>query len=255
MIHNPATPVGQLLEGKVAVITGATAGIGRGIAERFIREGAQVLAVARGRTAGEAMAASHPGKMTFVTADAANPAELEKVAAVAVGLGGGVDVVVCNAGGGAGTWVATSSEAEYDAVMDANVKSAFFTVQKLLPVMNDGAAIILIGSIAGSGGGLGAVCYNAAKAAVRSLARSITAELAPRQIRANCLAPGPIQTAGFERFIDGDEAKRAGVIAGIPVGHVGVPADAGAVALFLATDASRYIAGVELTLDGGLSQI
>jgi NAD(P)-dependent dehydrogenase (short-subunit alcohol dehydrogenase family) len=255
MIHNFATPVGHLLDGKVAVVTGGTAGIGRGIAEGFLAEGAEVLVVARGGRAGQEMAAAHLGKVTFVAADAAKPDELDKVASAVADLGKSIDVIVCNAGGGDGTWVVTSSEAEYDAVMDANVKSAFFTVQKLLPLTNDGAAIILIGSIAGSGGGSGAVCYNAAKAAVRSLARSLTVELAPRRIRANCIAPGPIQTAGFERFIDGDEDKRAKVIAGIPVGHVGVPEDAAAVAVFLATDASRYVAGVELPLDGGLSQI
>jgi NAD(P)-dependent dehydrogenase (short-subunit alcohol dehydrogenase family) len=255
MDHKPARPVGHLLDDKLAVITGGTAGIGRGIAERFVAEGARVVIVARGKASGRAMAAEYPGSVTFVAADVAKPAELDRVRGIVNGLGKLVDVLVCNAGGGDSTWVVNSSEAEFDAVMDANVKSSFFTVQKLLPVMNDGAAIILIGSIAGSRGGPGAVCYNAAKAAVRSLARSMTAELAPRGIRANCIAPGPIQTAGFERFIGGDEERRAGVIAGIPVGHVGSPEDVGAVALFLATDASRYIAGVELTLDGGLSQI
>lgn len=255
MNQNVPLPVGDLLAGKLTVITGGTAGIGRGVAERFLAEGADVVVTARGEAAGLAFVAQHPSRVTFVPADAAVPAELDKLAAATAALGRKVAVVVCNAGGGGDTWVASSTEAEYDAVMDVNVKSAFFTVQKLLPLMSEGSTVVLIGSIAGTGGGVGGICYNAAKAAVRSLARSMAAELAPRGIRVNCLSPGPVQTAGWERFVDGDEAKRTGVQAAIPVGHVGAVEDAAAAALFLATDASRYIDGVELTLDGGLSQV
>jgi NAD(P)-dependent dehydrogenase (short-subunit alcohol dehydrogenase family) len=244
-----------LLEGKVAVVTGGTRGIGRGVADRFLAEGAEVFVTARSEGPGRDMEAATPGRCRFVACDVSKPAQLSRLAAALREADRRVDVVVANAGGGDDTWVGSSTETEFDAVMDANVKSAFFTVQTLLPLMNDGAAVVLIGSIAGTGGGTGGIVYNAAKAAVRSLARSMTSELAPRGIRVNCLAPGPIQTAGFESFIGGDEAKRAAVMAGIPVGHVGEVEDAGAAALFLATDASRYIAGVELTLDGGLSQV
>lgn len=243
------------LAGQLAVVTGGTRGIGRGIVERFVREGAHVVVTARSASSGADLLAAHPDQVTFVVADVARVPELDDVADAVTVLGRPVDVVVANAGGGARTSVTHSTEEEWDAVMDVNVKAAVFTVQKLLPQMADGARVVLIGSIAGNEGGVGAIAYNAAKAAVRSLARSMTAELAPRRIRVNCLAPGPTATEGFERFIDGDEAKRAAIVASLPVGHVGTVDEVASAALFLATDDSSYIAGVELVIDGGLSQV
>jgi NAD(P)-dependent dehydrogenase (short-subunit alcohol dehydrogenase family) len=245
----------KALDGRLAVVTGGTRGIGRGIVDRFVTEGAHVVVTARTAASGEEIAKAYPLAVTYVAADAARPAELEAVVQAVKALGRPVDVVVANAGGGGSTLVASSTEAEFDAVIAANVKSAFFTVQALLPYMRDGGSIVLIGSIAGSNGGVGAVVYNAAKAAVRSLARSFTAELAPRGIRANVVSPGPTQTAGFDAFIGDDKARLDGVIAAMPVGRVSQPSDVAAAVLFMASDQSRQIAGAELVIDGGMSQI
>lgn len=248
-------PTGGRLAGQLAVVTGGTRGIGRGIVERFVREGAHVVTTARSEASGADLVAAHPDDVTFVVADVAKVADLARLADAVAALGRPVDVVVACAGGGAPTFVTTSTEEEFDAVMALNVKAGVFTVQKLLPHMRDGARVVLIGSIAGNEGGVGNLGYSAAKAAVRSLARSMTNELSPRGIRVNCLSPGPTATEGFERFIDGDEEKRASIVATMPVGHVGSVDEVAAAALFLGTDESSYIAGVELVIDGGLSQV
>ena len=142
---------------------------------------------------------------------------------------------------------------EFHLTMDLNVFSAFFTVQKVLPYMSDKSAIVLISSIAGFQGGKNAIVYNAAKAAVRSMARSFTGELAERGIRANAISPGPTDTKAFGEFVNNDDDVRHGIVSQIPVGHIGRPAEIAAVALFLASDQSSYVTGAEVITDGGFT--
>ena len=151
--------------------------------------------------------------------------------------------------------MASSTEAEFDDVMDLNVKSAFFAVQKLLPFMPRGASIVLVSSIAGSNGDAGAIVYNTAKAAVRSMARSMTAELRDRGIRANTVSPGPTATEGFDGYIAEHGATRDDIVRLLPVGHIGRPSEVAAAVAFLVSDDSSYIAGAEIVTDGGMSQI
>ena len=137
--------------------------------------------------------------------------------------------------------------------MDLNVFSSFFTVQKLLPYMTEGSAIVLISSIAGFQGGENALVYNAAKAAIRSMARSFAGELAKRGIRANAISPGPTDTKGFSDFVHDDPGIRNGILSMIPIGHIGQPCEIAAVAAFLASDQSTYVTGAEIITDGGFT--
>ena len=137
--------------------------------------------------------------------------------------------------------------------MDLNVFSAFFTVQKVLPYMSEKSAVVLISSIAGFQGGSNNIVYNAAKAAVRSMARSFAGELACKGIRANAISPGPTETKGFTEFINENDKARNGIIANIPLGHIGQPEEIAAIALFLASDEASYVTGAEVIADGGFT--
>jgi len=137
--------------------------------------------------------------------------------------------------------------------MNLNVFSAFFTVQKVLPSMAEKSSIVLISSIAGFQGGKNALVYNAAKAAVRSMARSFAGELAELGIRANAISPGPTETKAFSDFVHGDENTYRAVVSQIPLGHIGQPSEIAAIALFLASDQSSYVTGAEIIADGGFT--
>jgi NAD(P)-dependent dehydrogenase (short-subunit alcohol dehydrogenase family) len=243
------------MEGRLAVVTGGTRGIGRGIVDRFVAEGAHVVVSARSQGSGRDLVATHADNVTFVVADAARLVDLDRLADAVAAQGRPLDTIIANAGGGPRTALATVTEELYDEVMDVNVKSALFTVQKLLGSLRDGGTVVLIGSIAGSNGDTNAIAYCAAKAAVRSLARTMTAELRDRRIRVNCLSPGPTESHGFGAYIGSDPAVRQGIVDRLPVGHIGAVEEQAAAALFLATEASSYIAGAELVVDGGFSQI
>ncbi|MDR3070690.1 MAG: SDR family oxidoreductase [Propionibacteriaceae bacterium] len=242
------------LAGRLCVVTGGTRGIGRAIVERFLAEGADLIVTARTAESGQDLLEKHP-EVTFVVADASKVGDIDKIAQAVAATGRTLYSVVPNAGGGPHTHILTATEAEYDEVMDVNVKSAFFTVQKLVPFMGEGSTIVLIASIAGSNGDPDAIVYNASKAAVRSLARSMTAGLAGRRIRANAVSPGPTNTEGFDVYIGGDPAVRESLRSRLPVGHIGNPSEVAAAALFLASDESSYLAGVEIVVDGGMSQV
>lgn len=251
-----AADPGQLA-GKIAVITGATAGIGLAIAKRFVAEGAHVFITGRGQPALDAALSEIGPRATGVRGDAAVIADLECLYAAVASRGRGIDVLVANAGGGGGSAaVADVTPEGFDATAGLTFRGAYFTVQRAVPLLNDGAAVVLVSSIAGRGGTARAGIYNASKAAVRSLARTLTVELKDRGIRVNALSPGPIDTQGFARFA-GERAAgfRQHLAEVIPVGRIGRPEEVASAALFLASAESSFVAGIELVVDGGMSQV
>jgi NAD(P)-dependent dehydrogenase (short-subunit alcohol dehydrogenase family) len=245
------------LDGKVAVITGGTAGIGLAIAKRFVAEGAYVFITGRSQSGLDAAVSEIGRSVTGVPGDAAVLADLERLYAVIAGQRRRVDVLVANAGGGGGpAGVADITAEQFDATAALTFRGTYFTVQRALPLLNDGAAIVLIASIAAGNGTARHGIYNASKAAVRSLARTLTLELKDRGIRVNALSPGPTDTQGFASFAgERGEEFRAQLAAVIPVGRIGRPEEVASAALFLASAESSFIAGAELVVDGGMSQV
>jgi NAD(P)-dependent dehydrogenase (short-subunit alcohol dehydrogenase family) len=252
----PASDRG-LLAGKVAVITGATAGIGLATAKRFVAEGAHVFITGRGQPALDAALAEIGHDVTGVQGDAAVIGDLDRLYAAVARHGRGIDVLVANAGGGGGSAeIADVTPERFDAAVGLTFRGAYFTVQRALPLLNQGATIVLVSSIAGRNGTAGHGIYNASKAAVRSLARTLTVELKDRGIRVNALSPGPTDTQGFARFA-GDRAAdfRQHLAEVIPVGRIGRADEVASAALFLASGESSFVAGIELVVDGGMSQV
>lgn len=245
------------LDGKVAVITGGTAGIGLAIAKRFAAEGAYVFITGRSQPGLDAAISEIGRSVTGVPGDAAVLADLERLYAVIAAQRRGIDVLVANAGGGGGpASIADITAEQFDATAALTFRGTYFTVQRALPLLNDGAAIVLIASIAAGNGTARHGIYNASKAAVRSLARTLTLELKDRGIRVNALSPGPTDTQGFASFAgERGEEFRAQLATVIPVGRIGRPEEVASAALFLASAESSFIAGAELVVDGGMSQI
>lgn len=247
--------MGQL-DGRLAVVTAGTAGIGLAIVRRFLDEGAEVIATGSSRERATAARATLGPRAHVVVGDAGDLDDLSALAEAVRALGRPIDVLVANAGRDIRSApVVDVDPAEFDSVADLNFRGTFFTAQRIIPLMRDGGAIVLVSSIAGSNGGPGHAVYNATKAAIRSLGRTLTAELRRRGIRANVVSPGPIETAGFARFIDHSDEVRAAVAAQVPVGRIGRPEEVAAAVLFLASDESSFVAGAELVVDGGMSQI
>jgi NAD(P)-dependent dehydrogenase (short-subunit alcohol dehydrogenase family) len=244
------------MEGRLAVITAGTAGIGLAVATRFIAEGADVVITSPIASEVDDAVAALGEHAIGVVGDASDVDSLTALATAVKELGRPVDSLFINAGRDVdATRIVDTTPEQYDAVMGLNVRGAFFTAQRLVPLMRDGGTIVLTSSIAGSNGGPGHATYNASKAAVRSLARTLTAELRDRRIRANAISPGPTATAGFAKFTGGDPAVEQAIVDMLPVGHVGQPSEVAAAVLFLASDESSYIAGAELVVDGGMSQV
>ena len=197
-----------LFENELCVVTGAANGIGKAIAQRFLEEGADlIIADYDDKTASEAFA-GNPHVLDIIKADATKIEDLEKIAESVKKTGRFVKAVVPTVGNGPQNPIPNITPEEFHKVMDLNVFSSFFTVQKLLPYMTEGSAIVLISSIAGFQGGENALVYNAAKAAIRSMARSFAGELAKRGIRANAISPGPTDTKGFSDFVHDDPGIR-----------------------------------------------
>jgi NAD(P)-dependent dehydrogenase (short-subunit alcohol dehydrogenase family) len=245
------------LAGKVAVITGATAGIGLAIAKRFVAEGAHVFITGRGQPALTAAVAEIGRDATGIRGDASVIGDLERLYAAVGEDGRGIDVLVANAGGGGGSAaVADVTPERFDVSVGLTFRGTYFTVQRALPLLNTGATIVLVSSIAGRNGTAAHSIYNASKAAVRSLARTLTVELKDRGIRVNALSPGPTDTQGFARFA-GERAAdvRQHLAEVIPVGRIGRPEEVASAALFLASGESSFVAGIELVVDGGMSQV
>jgi NAD(P)-dependent dehydrogenase (short-subunit alcohol dehydrogenase family) len=246
------------LEGKVAVVTGGNSGIGLATAKRFQEEGAKVVIAGRSRkTLDEAVKTISNGVIA-IQADVAKLTDLDKLFAEVSRKLGKIDVLFVNAGIVTFSPFAETSESVYDEQFDINIKGAYFTIQKALPFLNDGASIILNTSVADSKGTAGASAYSATKAAMRSLARTVAAELAGRNIRVNTVAPGPIVTpilgkTGLPKEAV-DEITKA-MIATIPMKRFGQPEEVAATVAFLASQDASYITGVEINVDGGMGQV
>jgi NAD(P)-dependent dehydrogenase (short-subunit alcohol dehydrogenase family) len=246
------------LEGKVAVVTGGNSGIGLATAKRLQEEGARVAISGRSKqTLDEAVRTIGNG-VVAVQADVAQPAELDKLYEEVSQKLGKIDILFVNAGVAKFAPLADTSENLFDEQFDINIKGAYFTIQKALPLLNDGASIILNTSVADQKGNPGTSAYSATKAALRSLARTAAAELVGRGIRVNTVAPGPIETPIFGRTglpkeqID-EFAK--GLIAKVPMKRLGRPEEVAATVAFLASQDASYITGAEINVDGGIGQI
>jgi NAD(P)-dependent dehydrogenase (short-subunit alcohol dehydrogenase family) len=241
------------LHGQVAVITGATAGMALAAARLFVTEGAHVYITGRRKDQLDDAVSEIGGNVTGVRSDSGNPRDLDLlVDAVRAGRGR-VDVLYVSAGIGTVEEPLTAvTEDSFDTVFGVNVRGALFTVQKLLPLMSKGGSIILNGSAVWSRGIPGQSVYAATKAALRSFARTWAAELAVRGIRVNILSPGPIDTA----MIAGIPPEvREQLPALIPLRRLGRPADIAKAALFLASDDSSFVTGIDLPVDGGAAQV
>jgi len=248
------------LEGKVAVITGGTSGIGLATAQRFVDEGAYVFITGR-RQSELDVAVNQIGKnVTGVQGDVSNLADLDRLYATVNEQKGRIDILFANAGVGELVPLGEISEAHFDKIFSVNVKGLLFTVQKALPLFQDGGggSIILTASVGGSKGNPASSVYGASKAAVRSFARTWTVDLRQRKIRVNAISPGPIDTTIFSTAVQTEEESKqvkASLVASVPMGRMGSPDEIAKAATFLASDDSSFITGIELFVDGGRAQI
>jgi NAD(P)-dependent dehydrogenase (short-subunit alcohol dehydrogenase family) len=245
------------LKNKVAVITGGNSGIGFGIAQAFKTEGVKGAIVGRNKETLANAAAQLGDGFIAINADVTNLADLERVFAATAEKFGKIDVIVANAGAGTTGTVADTSEADYDRLLDLNLKSVYFTVNKALPYMNDGGSIILIGSNAAHRAYPSFGLYGAAKAAVIFLAKAFSNDLLDRNIRVNVITPGTTDTPAFDKFVPAEqiEAVKQHFAGVMPIGRIGQPSDVGKTAVFLASDDSSFMLGAELLVDGGMTYL
>lgn len=248
---------------QVVVVTGGTSGIGLATATAFAAEGASVYITGRRQDALDAAVAviggeATKGEVTGVQADMSRLADIDRLYETVRQNHGQIDVVFANAGGGSFAPLGAIDEAHFDTIFATNVKGVLFTVQKALPLLRDGASVVLTGSTTGSAGTPAFSVYSATKAAVRNFARSWILDLKDRHIRVNVVSPGVTDTAGLtDLFGSGDQAEavKTGMLASIPSDRIGRSEDVAAAVLFLASDATSFVNGVELFVDGGMVQI
>ncbi|HEV2336592.1 MAG TPA: glucose 1-dehydrogenase [Stellaceae bacterium] len=241
------------LSGKVALVTGGSAGIGLGIARRFAEQGAGVFITGRRQSELDKAITAIGGSAAALRGDVSDLADLDRILAQIRAEVGRIDVLAANAGFYEPGVLGGITEAHFDKTFDTNVRGLLFTVQKALPLLARGSSVILTGSMASIKGLASLSVYNASKAAVRSFARTWTAELKGRDIRVNVLSPGYTDTPGNAQFMTGE--VRAAAVASVPLARMGTPDDLAKAAAFLASDDSAYISGVELFVDGGAGQI
>jgi len=246
------------LEGKIALITGGSSGIGLATAKRFVEEGAFVFITGRREAELDAAVKAIGKNVKAIKGDVSKLDDLDRIFSAIKNDKGRLDVVFANAGITKYAVLGEISEEFYDAIFDINVKGMLFTVQKALPLLPDGAAVILASSVVGSKG-LGAnSVYAATKAVARSFARTWTTDLKQRRIRVNAISPGSIDTPGLNGLLASSpvgEQRRKTIDAITPLGRLGRPDEIAAAAVFLASDEASYVAGAELFADGGFAQV
>ena len=239
------------LQGKSAIITGGTTGIGLASAKLFVEEGAYVFITGRRQKELDEAVKAIGSNVTGVQGDVAKLADLDRLYE-AVGKKGRLDIVFANAGFAEFAPLEKITEQHFDSLFNTNVKGVLFTVQKSLPLLNDGGSIILTGSVAGSKGTPAFATYGATKAAIRNFVRAWTVELKDRRIRSNVLSPGPTETPAIGQQ-PADAMAR--ILSTIPMGRMGEADEIAKAALFLASDDSSFVTGIELFVDGGRAQI
>ena len=246
------------LEGKTALITGGNSGIGLATAKRFVSEGAYVFITGRREPELAAAVKEIGSNVTAVQGDVSNLGDLDRLFAQIRREKGKLDVVFANAGVAKYAALGTITEEFFDSIFDINVKGVLFTVQKALPLLSDGASIILNASVVGSKGFASNSVYSATKAAVRSFARTLTTDLKDRRIRVNAVSPGATDTPGLNGLLASSETgqQRLKMISStVPLGRLGTPDEIAKAVVFLASDDSSYITGAELFVDGGFAQV
>ena len=240
------------LQGKTAVITGGSTGIGLAAAKLFVAEGAYVFITGRRQKELDDAVREIGHDVSGVQGDVANLADLDRLYET-VRAKGRIDIVFANAGLGELAPLEGVTEEHFDRIFDINVKGTLFTVQKALPILNDGGSVILTGSVASAKGSPAFAVYGASKAAIRNFVRGWTVELKDRRIRSNVLSPGPVATPLLAATRSQDVIEK--IVSTIPMGRIGEPDEIAKAALFLASDDSSFVTGIELFVDGGRAQI
>jgi NAD(P)-dependent dehydrogenase (short-subunit alcohol dehydrogenase family) len=241
------------LEDKVALVTGGSAGIGLGIAKHFAEEGARVFITGRRQSQLDEAVISIGANAAAIQGDISNLADLDRLFAEIRARAKRIDVLAVNAGVYEFGALGEITEEQFDRTFNTDVRGVLFTVQKALPLLTKGSSVILTGSMVSIKGFAACSVYNAAKAAVRSFARTWIVDLKGRDIRVNVLSPGYTDTPGLSHFVTDQE--KAAMVASVPLGRIGTPDDLGKAAVFLASDDSAYVTGIELFVDGGAAQI
>jgi NAD(P)-dependent dehydrogenase (short-subunit alcohol dehydrogenase family) len=256
-MNSSTPPTGRALDGKTALVTGGSSGIGLATARRFAAEGAYVFLTGRDQDRLDAAVATIGAGATGIRADVSSTEDLARVADAVAARGGGLDVLFANAGGGAFAPLGEITTEQFRDAFATNVGGTLFTVQAMLALLNPGASIVQTGSTVAHGGAAAFSLYAATKAAISSFGRTWATELIPRGIRVNTVVPGPIETPGLtglapagygQELLDGEAAK-------VPMGRVGRPDELAAAVLFLASDQSTFITGTELFVDGGQTDL
>jgi NAD(P)-dependent dehydrogenase (short-subunit alcohol dehydrogenase family) len=246
------------LEGKIALVTGGNGGIGLATAERFVNEGAYVFITGRRESELSAAVKRIAKNVTGVQGDVSNLVDLDRLFAQIKKEKGKLDIVFANAGVATYAPFGKITEEHFDSIFNINVRGLLFTVQKALPLLPDGASIILNASIVGSKGLAANSVYSATKAAVRSFARTWTTDLKDRHIRVNAVSPGPIDTPGLHDLLastDSGQQRLKMMSSIVPLGRLGTPDEIAKAVVFLASDDSSFITGSELFVDGGFAQV
>jgi NAD(P)-dependent dehydrogenase (short-subunit alcohol dehydrogenase family) len=245
------------LEGKIAIVTGGSTGIGLATAQEFVAQGAFVYITGRRQAELDKAVATIGSNVTAIRADSSSLSDLDKVYEQIKQEKGRLDIVFANAGFGSFAPLGFITEEHFDSIFDTNVKGLVFTVQKALPLIPDGGAIILNASITSIKGAPAFSVYSATKAAVRSFARCWTVDLKDRKIRVNAVSPGPVETPALDGLVPEDqkEGLRAQLASQVPLGRIGRAEEIAKTVAFLASDDASFIAGTEIFVDGGAAQI